>query len=79
MVRSRITPRSNSARAAKMWNTSLPPAVVVSIASVSERRPMPRVAELLDGLDQLLERAGQAVELPDHQRVALAHVLERRL
>ena len=62
-----------------MWNTSLPPAVVVSIASVSERRPMPRSPEILDGLDQLLERAGQPIELPDHQRVALAHVLERGL
>ena len=37
---------------------------------------MPRCAEVLDGLDQLLERAGQPVELPDHQRVALAHVAE---
>ena len=57
----------------------MPPAVAVSMASVSERRPMPRVAEFLDGLDQLLERAGEAVELPDHQRVALAHVRERGL
>ena len=62
-----------------MWKTSLPPAVVVSIASVSERRPTSRVAELLDGLDQLLERAGEAIQLPHHQGVALAHVLERRL
>jgi hypothetical protein len=38
--------------------------------------------EVLDGLDQLLERAGEAVELPDHERVARAHAgeggLERR-
>ena len=27
-MRSRITPRSNSARAAKRWNTSLPPELV---------------------------------------------------
>jgi hypothetical protein len=39
-VRSRMTERSNSASAAKTWNTSLPPEVVVSIASVSERSPI---------------------------------------
>ena len=32
LVRSRIRSRSNSARAAKTWKTSLPPGVVVSIA-----------------------------------------------
>jgi hypothetical protein len=33
--------RSNSARAAKMWKVSLPPAVVVSMDSVRERKPIP--------------------------------------
>ena len=37
------------------------------------------LAHGLDGLDQLLERARQAIQLPDHQRVALAHVAECRL
>jgi hypothetical protein len=45
-VRSRMTPRSNSARAANRWNTSLPPEVVVSIVSESERKPMPRDPEI---------------------------------
>jgi hypothetical protein len=34
--RSRIIERSNSANAPKMWKISRPPAVVVSICSVSE-------------------------------------------
>jgi hypothetical protein len=33
LVRSRMRSRSNSARAANTWKTSLPPGVVVSIAS----------------------------------------------
>src|SRR4029078_9104561 len=37
------------------------------------------LAELLDGLDQLLERAGESVELPDPDRVAVPHVREGRL
>lgn len=41
VVRSRMTERSNSASARKS-EVSLPPAVVVSMASVSERKPMPR-------------------------------------
>jgi hypothetical protein len=46
-VRSRIRSRSNSARAAKTWNTSLPPGVVVSIASCRLRNPIPRSARLV--------------------------------
>jgi hypothetical protein len=37
LVRSRIRSRSNSARAAKMWNTSLPPGVVVSMVERTSR------------------------------------------
>src|SRR5215218_10170306 len=44
VVRSRIRSRSNSARAAKTWKTSLPPGVVVSIASCRLRNPIPRSA-----------------------------------
>ncbi len=43
-VRSRMIPRSNSARAANRWKTRRPPLVVVSTASVSERKPMPRAS-----------------------------------
>jgi len=41
-VRSRINCRSNSANAPNRWNTNRPPAVVVSIASVTDRNPTPR-------------------------------------
>ena len=44
LVRSRIRSRSNSARAANTWKTSLPPGVVVSIASWRLRKPIPRSA-----------------------------------
>ena len=43
-VRSRIRSRSNSAPAAKPWKTSLPPGVVVSIASWRLRNPTPHSA-----------------------------------
>jgi hypothetical protein len=56
-----------------------PPAVVVSIASVSERNPHLLPFQVFDGLDQLLERARQPVELPDDQRVTLARIVERCL
>ena len=41
-VRSLMISLSNSARAPKMWNCSRPAEVVVSICSVSERRPISR-------------------------------------
>jgi hypothetical protein len=37
-----MTSRSNSARAANTWKTSLPAGVVVSIGSCSERNATPR-------------------------------------
>ena len=36
--------RSNSARAPKMWNTSFPPLVVVSMFSLRLLKPTPRSA-----------------------------------
>ncbi len=41
MVRSLMRTRSNWASAPKTWKTSMPLAVVVSIPSVSERKPLP--------------------------------------
>lgn len=44
-----------------MWNTNVPPAVVVSIASVSERKPMPRSPTApTASISCLGERAGRA-------------------
>ena len=42
-VRSRIRSRSNCPSAPKRWKTSRPPGVVVSIASVIERNPTPKL------------------------------------
>jgi hypothetical protein len=47
MVRSRIRSRSNSASDPKRWNTSFPPDVVVSMFSVSDRKPILRSASAL--------------------------------
>src|SRR5271163_1162384 len=43
-VRSRMRSRPNCPSAPKIWKTSLPPGVVVSIASVSERKLTPRAS-----------------------------------
>ena len=54
---------------AKMWNTNVPPAVVVSIASVSERKPVNRrrimtcVSEIAPEVTGAESRADQAVAL----------------
>ena len=74
-VRSVIKARSNSASAAKIPNTSLPAAVVVSIAApspVSTLRPTPRTGEVVHQVDQVAQIAAEPVELPDHQGVALS-------
>jgi hypothetical protein len=44
-VRSRRSSTSNCPRAAKMWRISRPVALVVSMFSCSDRRPMPRAVE----------------------------------
>jgi len=43
-VRSRMISRSNWASAPNRWNTSRPPAVVVSMFSRSDRNPTPRAS-----------------------------------
>lgn len=66
MVGSRMRSRSKPARLARMWNSSRPAAVSVSIASVREAKPMPNPEVRLELID--------AAELTDtlglHQRVA---------
>ena len=62
--------RSNSARAPKMWNCNRPAEVVVSICSVSERKPISRSWRFSIGFDQVFEAAAEAVQAPDHERVA---------
>ena len=75
-VRSRIRSRSNCPSAPNRWNTSRPPGVVLSIASVIERKPTP-LFERRHGFDQMHERAAEPVELPNDEHVALAHIVER--
>jgi hypothetical protein len=62
-----------------MWNTSLPPAVVMSIAFRRLRNPTLRsasaVGERGDGVDQVAQGPAEPVELPDHQRVAVAELV----
>ena len=77
-VRSRISWRSNSAIAPKMWNTSRPDELVVSMPSVRLRKPSCRSLELADQLDQMPQRAAETIQAPDHERVlAVAQLLER--
>jgi hypothetical protein len=52
---------------------SRPPGVVVSIASVRDRRPAPFFFQLVYGLDQMRERTREAIELPGDENIALSH------
>ena len=56
---------------------SRPPGVVVSMLSVSERRPTLRRSRSAHGLDQVRKRPAETVELPDDQHVALPNVGQR--
>jgi hypothetical protein len=77
-VPSTISSRMNSASEAKMWNTSRPPAVVVSSASYTESEADISAAELADHGEQVFERTGQPVQAGYDQYVAWAQVLEAR-
>jgi hypothetical protein len=68
LVRSRMRSRSNSAKAAKTWKTSLPPGGVDLLLETPE--PDPAVGQVGDGVDQVAEGAAEAVEFPDDQGVA---------
>src|SRR5260370_34536882 len=63
--------------ATNIRKTSRPGAVVVSRASVRLAKTNASHAQFLDGFDQLLHRARQAVELPHDQRVAAAREFQR--
>ena len=75
----RISSRSNSANAAKIPKTSLPLAVVVSMVApwpVQDFQPDAALRERLGGIDQMLEVASQAVELPDDKCIAVPQRLQ---
>ena len=68
----RISSPSNSASAAKMPNTRWPPAVVVSIcALVAGEQAHAAGRQVLHGVGQAGEVPAEAVELPDHEDIAL--------
>ena len=68
MVRSRISCRSKSARAAMMPKRRRPPAVVVSMASVRLEADL-SFLEVGDGADQMRQTSTQSVQPPHHQGV----------
>ena len=53
-----------------------PVGVVVSIASVSDRKATPRAFRSSKKADEVTQRPAQTVELPDRERVALHKSLE---
>jgi short chain dehydrogenase len=79
-VRSRMRSRSNSARAAKTWNTSLPAGGGGVDGFLEAAEPDAALGELSDGVDQMPQRAAEeAVELPDDEGVAGAQLIEELL
>ena len=58
-----------------MWNVSLPPDEVVSMFSVRLRHATS--LERVDRLDEMLERAAEAVEFPDDEAVPCPEVFQR--
>jgi hypothetical protein len=75
-VRSRMRSRSNSARAAKTWKTSLPAGVVVSIASWRLRKADATLGQAGDGVDRVAQGAAEPVQFPHDQGVAGAQLIE---
>ena len=76
-----MSSRSNSPSAAKIPKTSLPAAVVVSIAApcpVSTFSPTPAGGQVVDGVDEVVQVAAEPVELPHDQGVAIAQRLQAR-
>ena len=75
-VRSRRSSTSNCPRAAKMWRISRPVALVVSMFSCSDRRPMPRTRQGVHRGQKLAHGSRQSVEPTDDQHITLAGELQ---
>jgi len=79
MVRSEMSSRSNSARAAKIPKTSFPEAVVDSGALTGEDlQADAALGQVVDDVDQMAQVPAEPVELPDHEGVAVAEGFEAR-
>ena len=68
-VHSRRSSTSNCPRAAKMWRISRPVALVVSMFSCSDRRPMPRACKVST---KLAHGSRQTIEPGDDQHITVA-------
>ncbi len=77
LVRSRIKSRSNWPSAPNTWKMSRPPGVVVSMASVRERKPTPRASSAPIVSNKVRHRAPEPIQPPDGQHVAVAQVGQR--
>ena len=62
-----MSSRMNSASAAKTWNTSRPPGGRGIQGLVQQGEPGPAAAQVRDGGDQVLQRAGEPVQGGHHQ------------
>jgi hypothetical protein len=78
-VRSRMSSRANSASAPNRCSCSRRAGVLVSIASVNERKPTSRSARTSTTSMRCLQPAPEAIKPPDDQDVARAQVIEARL
>jgi hypothetical protein len=78
LVRSRIKSRSNWPSAPNTWKMSRPPDVVVSMASVSERKPTPPRFQCPYGFDQMRQRAPEPIEPPHDQGISFPHIGQGR-
>ena len=76
VIRSWVKARSYCASAPKRLNRKAPCGVVVSICSVRERNATPWALEGEDNLQEMRERAAQAVQFPDDQAIAGVHIGE---
>ena len=77
-VRSRSTSRSNSANDPTICIIMSPAGVVVSMASV-RLRSWPWLSDTLHDYEDVLQRAREAVELPDHDDIALADLSKQAM
>ena len=75
-VRSEISRRSKCAIAPKTWNTSSPPVEEVSRRSSTTDQVVPTRLEVVNGFEQLAQRASQTVEAGDAQAVPGSGVID---
>jgi hypothetical protein len=68
--------RSNSARAANTWKTSLPTPGGGGDRFLEAAEPDPAVGRAGDGVDQVPQGAAEPIQLPDDQGIAGAQLVQ---